>query len=664
MLKKLFYFFLFTPIIFGQNYELQIAIDNYNNGKFSEAVSVFQKYIDSGSKEKDIFLAASDCYIKLNNYPKAISILEKYRTVFGDEFNINFLLAQLYAQTGNYLPATNILSVLIRNYPDSNSAKIYLSDVFLTVGVTQYGSKDTINAEINFKNSLIYNPFNKQARVNLLILFLESKRYNDALKFAEEGYRFFNNDNNIALIYFEVLIGLENFTDALPVLEVIAKRLPDDIQIQLNLAMLYRYNNSPEKAVQVYENLRKNFPGNKDVFEAEIKYYELFSDDEKIISLYLEYLIYKPDDKEMKLRLAKKYEYTGNFDKAREIYLTLNPNQEDQSINVLIAENYSAAGDLESAISQLLSIIEDKKADPFIYSKLFELFQKSGKIENAKGILLAGLKNFPFSLELNLELVKVYYNEQKFDSAFIVLETISGYSREVPEIPYYFALIYKINNEKTAAIRNYSRAIRVSLKETGRIQTSISGSFNNEAITNPDSAKIIQDEAEKLRVFIYIINSSFADLSTICNNEEFLEVIDNLLSELPQAALIYVEKGKFLLKTGKTAEARQELEKAQILSPSTVEVQEALGEYYEKTGDFENALLSFRRANSLDKENQKYYRKIIDLAVKSNKLDEICDYWLQVYKTSKSNILLKEFLIEALHKANRTKEAIEIIKSN
>jgi len=663
MFKILFSLLLLTAAATGQNHDLKTAIDDYNKGKYKEAAVIFEKYISSGTGEKDIYLAAAECHLRLNDFNNAIIVLEKYRKTFGDDYNTTYTLSQVYARNGNYREAVKLLIELTKLHPDSSSAKQLLSDVFLSSGVADFENKDSISAEINFKNALLYAPLNKQARVNLLLLLLGSKKYNDALPFASDGYRYFKGDNTFALMYFENLIGLEKFSEALPVLEQIASAKPEDLRIQLNLALLYRFNNLPEKAKLTYEHLRKKFPGNKEVYDSEISFYELFSENEKIIELYKFYLELNPDDKETGLRLAKKYEQTGNFEKAREIFRSLDSVADDNFIKILIAENYFLEGKKDEAIKVLKSVVESRSADATVYMLLYEYLEKNGNHTDAVLIISEGLNKFPASLELNLESAKIYYEAGKPDSSLIRLEEIRGFSKEIPEIPFYIALIYQGKNEIKTAIQNFTRAIRGAIRGTAELQTSLAGSFSGQVITNPDSAAALQKKSEKFKLYKAIIYSSFAGLSQVCKESEFLDVLENLITEFPQAALLYIEKGKFYMRTAKPELARSEFEKANILSPSTNEVQQALAEFYESSGELGKALDSYRRAGSLDEGNPFYYRKIIDLAALTGQLNEICDYWLQIYKTKKEDKLLKEFLIEALHKAKRTKEALDVINS-
>lgn len=660
-MRILLFFIILTFVFFAQTNDLKVAIEKYNGGKYSEAVVIFEKYIASGLKEKDIHLAAAECYVQLKDYARATVVLEKCRKLFPSDYNVSFILAQLYAQIPNYSAAVNILTGLARSYPDSASVKRYLSDVYLSAGVERFGVKDTVNAEKNFRNALLYNTMNYQARVNLLVILLSVKRYADALPFAKDGYGFFRNDTTIALINFEVLVGLEKFADALPVMEQLASAKPGNLQYQLNLAMLYRFNNLPDKALAVYGSARKNFPGEKDVYLAEVGFHQLFANDEQIISLYREYLGFHPDDSAIKIKLAKKFEKTGKFPEARDIYKTLPRESGDPSIDLLIAENFTAQGDTLAAISQIETIISVGSATPIVWLRLFELNRGIGDSQKAKAALINGLGSFPSSPEINLELAKIFYNEAKPDSALLKLDLIKEFSRDFPEISYYFALIFTDQGAKERAIFNYTRAIRHALRESDRLQTLLSGSLNNESLMNPDSLNSISAISGKFKLYRGLVRKSFDGLISLCTQPEFGEVIDELITDMPGAALLYLEKGKYLTRAGKTGEAEVELEKALILAPSTVEVQEAMGEFYELKGDFFKALDAFKRANGLDGSIPKFYRKIIDLSAKTGELNSLCDYWLQLYKTSGVSQILKEFLIEALQKADRRAEALQII---
>ena len=85
---------------------------------------------------------------------------------------------------------------------------------------------------------------------------------------------------------------------------------------------------------------------------------------------------------------------------------------------------------------------------------------------------------------------------------------------------------------------------------------------------------------------------------------------------------------------------------------------------YYKQGNKAQAILSYKRVLSLNSKNKDIYKKLIEIYREENQLNKLCDEWLNIYSSQHDNKLLEEFLIVALHKANRIDEAKEIIKNS
>lgn len=73
------------------------------------------------------------------------------------------------------------------------------------------------------------------------------------------------------------------------------------------------------------------------------------------------------------------------------------------------------------------------------------------------------------------------------------------------------------------------------------------------------------------------------------------------------------------------------------------------------------AISSLERALALIPDETSIYSELIQLYREVGQLDQLSDRWSAKFRADKDNELLKEHLIEALHKAGRFDEASEII---
>jgi lipopolysaccharide biosynthesis regulator YciM len=139
-------------------------------------------------------------------------------------------------------------------------------------------------------------------------------------------------------------------------------------------------------------------------------------------------------------------------------------------------------------------------------------------------------------------------------------------------------------------------------------------------------------------------------------------ILLKILKEYPESALLMHHLGRLYYEDGKIEKARINIEKAVRLQANREETHLFLGHLYQKTDQFEKAVLSYERVLTLNDEYAEAYRSLIRIHQKSGKLDELCARWLQRYHHQKQNPVLREFLIDALHRANQFDEARALLQ--
>jgi lipopolysaccharide biosynthesis regulator YciM len=107
--------------------------------------------------------------------------------------------------------------------------------------------------------------------------------------------------------------------------------------------------------------------------------------------------------------------------------------------------------------------------------------------------------------------------------------------------------------------------------------------------------------------------------------------------------------------------SRSHYEKAIRYSPQLRKAHLALAQLFEQAGQNKDAITAYERVLSLDAQKPEAYDALIRLYRKTGKLDKLCDRWKARYRGNTDNETLKEFLIEALHKAERYEEARKLI---
>jgi cytochrome c-type biogenesis protein CcmH/NrfG len=143
-----------------------------------------------------------------------------------------------------------------------------------------------------------------------------------------------------------------------------------------------------------------------------------------------------------------------------------------------------------------------------------------------------------------------------------------------------------------------------------------------------------------------------------------MRVLDDAIEEYPNSSRLYLFKAKVSYSLNEKASAQQALEQSIRLGAKNAEVHLLLGDVFQDLNNTTSAILSYERSLSLDKDYEPAYERLIAISQKSQKMDELCNRWLMRYQNNKGHTTLKEYLISALHKADRFEDAEKIITNN
>ncbi|MCC5908640.1 MAG: tetratricopeptide repeat protein [Balneolaceae bacterium] len=140
------------------------------------------------------------------------------------------------------------------------------------------------------------------------------------------------------------------------------------------------------------------------------------------------------------------------------------------------------------------------------------------------------------------------------------------------------------------------------------------------------------------------------------------KILADALAIYPESALLLHHRGVLYYENGSLEPAKRFLMEAAELESNQKETHLFLGHIYRESGQFDQAILSFERVLSLDPENRQAYRSLIRIHQDNGKIEYLSSRWMQRYQHQKRNEMLREFLVEALHRADRFEEARALLK--
>lgn len=148
-----------------QNLNINMADFNYTNGKYKEAIELYEKEIPKIKFSRQNYLNLSDCYRNINDYKKAFNILEKGYNKYHD----NMLLT--------------MIALLFDEQKNVSQAEIYFQKVIASQnnGILDNDKVDILTVLVKkqkFNHALkIIDDFEKRSRKNEYLSFLKGEIY-------------------------------------------------------------------------------------------------------------------------------------------------------------------------------------------------------------------------------------------------------------------------------------------------------------------------------------------------------------------------------------------------------------------------------------------------------------------------------------------------------
>lgn len=360
-------------------YLYNLGIVLLKNKKPEEASSAFQKAVDAGSGDPQIYRYIAESFMDLKQYDYAAMALEKALKIKPDDIDSLFQLADLYYNQGKLSNAEDVFQKIIRNTPGDTNTE----NALVNLGIILDDMERYSEAIEKFEKAITLNSKNDNAYYNLGIAYknagqatraLESFRRATVLNPSETKYKEVIGD-----YYFENAYYLEASKEY----EDLLKNNPYQHKVRLKLADVYYKQKQLELAEKNLAHVLNNSKNGEEIKIAHRKMALVYSEgDSKNKTLALE-SAYKgshidPDDMESRLILAK----------------------------VLLDSN--SAIDREKAIDELTSIIRSEvkpKTMAKAYNYLGLCYYKNNEFKKA-------ISNFQNALDLDPSLTEAYENKR------------------------------------------------------------------------------------------------------------------------------------------------------------------------------------------------------------------------------------------------------------
>jgi len=392
----------------------------------------------------------------------------------------------------------------------------------------------------------------------------------------------------------QTLLAEEKYQEALGVYQKLADVMPDDSDVYLRLAQIYRELHQMDKAEENLVKARQLAPGSLEVMYNEAMLYQAqgrFEDAIRVLSdavsgIKAERSVLPTRRRSLAIlyqQLGQLYRDTQNYQVAVFTYDEMGHlgEEEDRRARLLVMDTYRAAKDLPKALASGQDAVAKYPADAAIRASYALLLGENGQTDEAAKILRAQLTGTGAAdRDTYLNIAQVYERGRRYKEAEATAKTaeaLPGPERDNEMAWFLLGAIYEKQKLYDRAEEQFKKVLSV----------------------NPNNA-------EALNYYGYMLG----DLGTRLDEAE--DLVRRALKDEPYNGAYLDSLGWIYFKENKLADAEATLRMAEERESHDATIHSHLGDLYAKTGrgdkaaaEWEKSLVEWHRALPADVENDK-----------------------------------------------------------
>ncbi|HYL64071.1 MAG TPA: tetratricopeptide repeat protein [Candidatus Methylomirabilis sp.] len=518
--------------------------------------------------------------------------IEQYREVFRldpSDTESALWLARLYRLRNQHGKAEEVLRTLLKTDPESEPAVEQLTQILLDEGK----SADAV--------ALLEGVTSRTPSPTLLDLLGDAYTQTHELPKAEAAYRkaaeFDPSESNHQRGLAQTLLSEEKYQEALEVYQKLSDLMPDDSDVYLRLAQIYRELHQLDKAEENLLKARQYAPTSLEVMYNEAMLYEAQGRYEDAIRVLSDAVTgMKAQSQGMPSRqrslailyqqLGQLYRDTQNYQAAIYTYQEMSHlgDEEDRRARIMIMDTYRAAKELPQALQAGKEALAKYPSDPGIRSGDALLLGENGQTDEAVNMLRSQLTKTPADRDTYLNIAQVYERGHRYkeaEEAAKTAEALPGEPKDNVMVWFLLGAIYERQKLYDHAETEFKKALEV----------------------DPHNGPI-------LNYYGYMLGDMGIRL------DEAESLVQRALKEEPYSGAYLDSLGWIYFKENKLPQAEAALRKAVTFESHDATIRSHLGDIYAKMGRMDLAAIEWEK--SLDE-----WHRSLPADVESDKIAEV-----------------------------------------
>ena len=637
---------------------------HYELQEYEQAIDFFSSALLYPSPPKEVYAYLASSYLLTGKPEKAVDIASEGLEEYSGFLRLRLLKGEAFIKIDpvKAIPVFEEIYTMIEDDSidsgnvSSGLIKAYLGQLHQQAGGNAFERDEQRIAISHFEMARTYTPDSLSVHNNLAYLYIKNELWDEAAATAEEALKLFPANDNLLFMKAQAYENKNDPENLLLAAEQLYTSDPENIDKAIMYGRALLNNNEARRANAFFQNKIEENPTERRLYRTLIeinrqrmnqsgllKILELklaeFPDDRNLLEEYGRELIASGqtedahahfdslstlyDSAEYARAAARAYMYEPAFDlaiKSYEAYLEVWPNHTGlQGDYALVLKEVGEAEKSKRAFQNYLS----SGSNPWIILQYISIID----IEQVQEEIFKILRDSKYSVLADL----------------LIIRTSELNSNSAEE---YVELLIDLFNLYEQTYKTVNREAETGLNELMLPDPDLFTSYRKLSFIN-----------SALEEFLVLISEQLSFEAAISILDRTGELHQNSAILNHYTGVLYYEKSNDL------TEAKQRLETSVRLSPDHEKSHLFLGHVYTRLSELDRAILSYERVLSLNDQSREAYRSIIRLSQMNGELNSLCERWSQRYRQDSNNDLLRDFLIEALHRANRFEEAQLVLET-
>ncbi|MCC5940175.1 MAG: tetratricopeptide repeat protein [Balneolaceae bacterium] len=637
---------------------------HYELQEYEQAIDFFSSALQYPSPPKEVYAYLASSYLLTDKPDKAVDIASEGLEEHSEFLRLRLLKGEAFIKIDpvKAIPVFgDIYSMIEDDSVDSenvsvNLIKAYLGQLHQQVGGNAFERDEQLTAISHFEKARSYTPDSLSVHNNLAYLYIKNEQWKKAAKTAEEALVLFPANENLLFMKAQAYENKNDPENLLLAAEQLYISDPENIDKSIMYGRALLNNNKARQANAFFQKKIEENPHERRLYRTLIEINRQRMNQGGLLKILELKLVEFPDDRNLLEEYGRELIAAGKTEAAHAHFDSLSTLYNSAEFARVAARAYLYEPDFDRAKTSYKSYLKIWADDPGLLGDYALILKEAGDLNQSKSTfqkyLLVG--SDPWIL---LQYASIIDLEQAQEELFDIL-------RESKYSGFTDWLEIRANELKPNSTEEYVDI----LSNLFNLYEQTHKTVNQDAESGLNELMLLEPELFTSFTRLSFINTALEELLVLISEELSFETALSILDrtgEIHQNSAIlnhylgvlYYEKSYDL------TEAKQRLETAVRLSPDHEISHLVLGHLYSELNELDRAILSYERVLSLNNQNREAYRSIIQLSQMNDDLDSLCERWSQRYRQDSNNDLLRDFLIEALHRANRFEEAKKVLES-